>query len=256
MAEFILTAEGISKKYGAFSALSNVSLKLRSGELRAVIGPNGAGKSTLTNVLGGQILPTTGKVVLDGHTVTGMAPHRLAGMGIGRTFQINSTFRQMTVRENMLVACVAAAGAGYSLQRGKLRALDTRVFELLHEVGLSGISESIVEGISHGDRKRLELGMVLATAPRLLLLDEPTAGMGLSERQDLFRLIVDVVKRRGLTLMFVEHDIDIVFNLAERITVMARGSVLAEGSPDEISADPRVQEIYLGESVVAEGATC
>jgi branched-chain amino acid transport system ATP-binding protein len=256
VADFILSAEGISKKYGAFSALTNVSLKLKSGEIRAVIGPNGAGKSTLTNVLGGQILPTAGTVVLDGRIVTGLAPHRRAGLGIGRTFQINSTFRHMTVRENMLAACVAAAGTGYSLFSSKLRVLDSRVAELVDEVGLSNISESIVEAISHGDRKRLELGMVLATGPRLLLLDEPTAGMGLNERQDLFKLIVDVVKKRGLTLMFVEHDIDIVFNLAERITVMARGSVLAEGNPDEISADPHVQEIYLGESVAAKGATC
>jgi branched-chain amino acid transport system ATP-binding protein len=256
MAEIILSAEGISKKYGSFAALNDVSLQLKSGETRAVIGPNGAGKSTLTNVLGGQILPTSGKVVFGGHTVTGMEPHRLAQAGIGRTFQINSTFRPMTVSENMLAACVAAAGLSYSLRSGALRALDGRVAELLDEVGLSSLAGSVVEDISHGDRKRLELGMVLATRPRLLLLDEPTAGMGLNERQDLFRLIVDVVKARGLTLMFVEHDIDIVFNIAERITVMARGSVLAEGSPDEISANPRVQEIYLGESVAAEVAPC
>lgn len=256
MAEIILSAEGIAKKYGSFAALNNVSLKLYAGERRAVIGPNGAGKSTLTNVLGGQILPTAGKVVFDGRSVTGMEPHRLANLGIGRTFQINSTFRRMSVHENMLAACVAATGAGYSLMPGRLRDLDKRVTELLHEVGLSNISDATVESISHGDRKRLELGMVLATAPRLLLLDEPTAGMGLNERQDLFKLIVDVVKRRGLTLMFIEHDIDIVFNIAERITVMARGAVLAEGSPDEISADPRVQEIYLGENVAAGEAIC
>lgn len=253
MNEIILSAEGVSKRYGGFAALSDVSLALRRGEVRAVIGPNGAGKSSLTNVLGGQILPTSGRVTFDGAQVTGMEPYRLAARGVGRTFQINSTFTRMTVRENMLAACIAKAGAGYSFLPSRSRSLDTHVSELLDEVGLSLLKDSLVQAISLGDRKRLELGMVLATCPRLLLLDEPTAGMGLSERQDLFRLIVDVVRRRGLTLMFVEHDMDIVFNIAERITVMARGSVLAEGDPDEISRNSHVQEIYLGEEV-GEGA--
>ncbi len=250
MTEIVLSASGVSKRYGAFAALDNVNLELRSGEIRAVIGPNGAGKSTLTNILGGQILASAGTVKLYGRIVTGKHPHQMARMGIGRTFQINSTFRRMSVRENMLAACVAAARTGFSLLPRHLRMLESRVAELLGEVGLDELADSIVERISHGDRKRLELGMVLATAPKLLLLDEPTAGMGLNERQDLFALIISVVKRRGLTLMFVEHDIDIVFSIAQRVTVMARGTVLAEGNPDEIAANRKVQEIYLGESVV------
>lgn len=253
MSDIVLSAEGISKRYGGFAALNDVSLSLHRGELRAVIGPNGAGKSSLTNVLGGQVLPTSGTVTLNGALVTGMESYKLAARGVGRTFQINSTFTRMTVRENMLAACIAKTGASYSFLPAKSRALDAHVSELLDEVGLSPLKDSLVQTISLGDRKRLELGMVLATGPQLLLLDEPTAGMGLNERQELFRLIVDAVRRRGLTLMFVEHDMDIVFNIAERITVMARGSVLAEGDPDEISRNSRVQQIYLGEEA-GEGA--
>ena len=241
-----LSVRGLRKRFGRFVALDGVNLNVGQGEIRAVIGPNGAGKTTLINVLSGQHVADAGEVLVEGQRVRRQYPHQIAKLGVGRTFQISSTFRRMTVYDNMLCAHNAAAENWFSLRATKLRAMNRSVMRDLATIQLDHLANQVVEDISHGDRKRLEFGMVLATRPRLMLLDEPTAGMGLTERHELIDLVLDVARDRGLTLLFVEHDIDVVFKAAERITVMALGKVFAEGTPAEIAKNADVQEIYLG----------
>ena len=242
----LLVARKVNKSFGRFVALAGVDLELQQGERRALIGPNGAGKTTFISVLGGQQTGGAGSAVhFDGHDISSATPHAIARLGVGRTFQISRTFRKMSVLDNMLAALLPAVGA-LSLSRGRLRALREPALAMLAEVGLAEHAEEAVEEISHGDRKRLEFGMVLATEPRLLLLDEPTAGMGLAERSELMEMMVRHLERRKISLLFVEHDIDIVFRFADVISVMARGKVFAEGTPAQIAADREVQEIYLG----------
>jgi branched-chain amino acid transport system ATP-binding protein len=249
----ILVAKNVNKSYGKFVALAGVDLTLESRERRALIGPNGAGKSTFISIVGGQQGGGPGgSVQFCGTDISGAAPHRIAGLGIGRTFQISRTFRRLTVLDNMLAALLATTGSALSLSTTRLGALREPAMHMLEEVSLAAAAGDLVEDLSHGDRKRLEFGMVLATRPRLLLLDEPTAGMGLAERRGLMEMMVRHTTQRDITLLFVEHDIDIVFRFADRITVMARGRVFAEGTPAEIAADRAVQDIYLG----TEGAVC
>jgi branched-chain amino acid transport system ATP-binding protein len=242
----VLTVSALSKRFGSFLALERVDLSVRQGEVRAIIGPNGAGKSTLMNVLSGQLVPDSGSIVFAGQRLEGRPPYQLARRKVGRAFQISSTFRRMTIYENMLAAHNAAAGRWFSLHPGRLRNMRAAVMADLEEIGLAHLAEQVVEDVSHGDRKRLEFGMVLAGRPRLLLLDEPTAGMGLQERHALIDLVLRQVRERGVTLLFVEHDIDVVFRAADYITVMALGKVFAEGRPEQIAANVQVQEIYLG----------
>lgn len=245
----ILALTDVAKSFGRFNALKGVSFAVAPGECRAVIGPNGAGKSTMINVLSGLLLADAGEVRFQGRDITGRSPHEIARLGIGRTFQISRTYRPMTVYENMLSAHVGAAPGRFSLSRRRLEALHEPAMASLAAVGLEALADAKVEEISHGDRKKLEFGMVIATGPRLLLLDEPTAGMGLRERHELMDIVARQVRERGITLLFVEHDIDVVFRVADSITVMALGAVFAEGTPDAIAANAEVQEIYLGRSL-------
>ncbi len=244
----ILDAQGVAKQFGRFVALNGVDLNLRAGETRALIGPNGAGKSTFINVVGGQLAASSGAIRFEGRDISNKQPYQIARLGIGRTFQISRTYRQLGVRENLVSAYLTARGLAYSLSRARLRGLAEEAEEMLARVGIAGLAGRRVDDISHGDRKRLEFAMVLAGEPRLLLLDEPTAGMGLQERHGLMELVAAEVARRRLTLLFVEHDIDVVFKIADRITVMARGQVFVEGTAAEIAADTEVQRIYLGEA--------
>lgn len=242
----LLVARNVNKAYGRFVALGGVDLTLLRGERRALIGPNGAGKTTFISVLGGQQAGGAGgSVQFDGRDISGATPQAIARLGIGRTFQISRTFRKLTVLENMLAALLGAAGGGLR-PSGGLRTLREPALAMLGEVGLGELAGEPADALSHGDRKRLEFGMVLATRPRLLLLDEPTAGMGLAERGALMEMMMRHVAARGITLLFVEHDIDIVFRFADLITVMARGRMFAEGTPAEIAADRAVQDVYLG----------
>ena len=241
-----LSVRGLVKRFGRFVALDGVDLSVGVGEIRAIIGPNGAGKTTLINVLGGQLVADGGTVEVHGRRLVRQHPHQVAKLGVGRTFQISSTFRRMTVYDNMLYAHHAGAGGWLGIDTARLHRLREPVMHDLGTIGLGHCADQVVDDISHGDRKRLEFGMVLATGPTLLLLDEPTAGMGLAERQELIELVLSVANERGLTLVFVEHDIDAVFRAARYITVMALGRVFAEGRPDEIAANDDVQEIYLG----------
>ena len=241
-----LEVRRLVKRFGQFVALDGVDLSVAPREIRAVIGPNGAGKTTLINVLGGQLVADGGSVEVHGRRLGRQHPHQVAKLGVGRTFQISSTFRRMTVLDNMLYAHHAGAGRWFGLDSSHLRRLSDPAMADLETIGLTHCADQVVDDVSHGDRKRLEFGMVLATRPTLLLLDEPTAGMGLGERHELIDLVLAVARERGLTLIFVEHDIDAVFRAAESITVMALGRVFAEGTPDEIAANADVQEIYLG----------
>ena len=241
-----LKVRGLHKEFGRFVALDSVDLTVNEGEIRAIIGPNGAGKTTLINVLGGQIVADRGSVEVAGRKLSRQHPHQVAKLGVGRTYQISSTLRRMTVFDNMLCAHTAVSGHWFSLRAGRLRAMEDAVLADLKTIELDGLADRVVDDISHGDRKRLEFGMVLAPRPKVLLLDEPTAGMGLRERHELIDLVLAVTRERRLTLVFVEHDIDVVFKAAQSITVMALGGVFAEGKPDEIAANSAVQDIYLG----------
>ncbi len=246
MSEPILRARGVSKTYGKFIALAGVDFALQPGERRALIGPNGAGKSTFVSILAGSQPSSGGTVHFDGKDVSGASPQQIARLGIGRTFQISRTFRRLTVLDNLRAALLAGRPGCLSISATRLASLEAPAMAMLSEIGLADAAQRLSEDLSLGDRKRLEFGMVLATEPRLLLLDEPTAGMGLKERRELMELVAQHTRARRITLLFVEHDIDIVFRFADRITVMARGKVFAEGTPHEIAANQAVQDIYLG----------
>lgn len=245
--EPILIARNINKRYGGFVALGSVDLTLQAGERRALIGPNGAGKSTFLAVLGGQQPGGPGGTVhFAGNDISGAVPQKIARLGIARTFQISRVFRRLSVLDNVRTALLPSAGRSFSVSEMPLRALTEPALQMLADLGLDRVAGDAAETLSLGDRKRLEFGMVLATRPKLLLLDEPTAGMGLKERHGLMELMVEHAAREKITLLFVEHDIDIVFRFAHRITVMSHGNIFAEGTPAEIAANTGVQDIYLG----------
>ncbi len=230
----VLELRGVSKRFGSIRALDGVSLSVEQGETVAIIGPNGAGKSTLFALVSGELRPSEGTIMLAGHDVRRLSPERRARRGLGRTFQSARLFAGLTVRENVELALA---------RRGRR---EEEVREALAEVRLLERIGRRAGALAQGERKRLELAMVLAQRPRLLLLDEPTAGMGAEERIAIMELIVGAVGRRGLTMVFSEHDMDTVFAHARRIVVLDRGTIAADGSPAAVRADERVQEIYLG----------
>ncbi|HEY3960214.1 MAG TPA: ABC transporter ATP-binding protein [Solirubrobacteraceae bacterium] len=230
----VLELRGVSKRFGGIRALEEVSLAVQEGSTVAIIGPNGAGKSTLFALVSGELQPSEGTILLAGRALGRLSAERRARAGLGRTFQSARLFAGLTVRENVELALV---------RRGRR---EEEVREALAEVSLLERIERRAGALAQGERKRLELAMVLAQRPRLLLLDEPTAGMGAQERATIMELIVGAVDRRGLTMVFSEHDMDTVFAHAQRIVVLDRGAVVADGSPQMVRADERVQEIYLG----------
>lgn len=243
----LLRVEGLSKRFGGLQAVDGVTIDVREGQRHAVIGPNGAGKSTLFNLLTGQIRPDAGKVIFDGVDITGRRPHQLAHLGIGRAFQITNIFPKLTVLQNLQYALLAHRGDtlrpfGIADRRYRDEAL-----QLLESVGLGRHSSLAAGLLSHGDQRALELAISLALGTRLLLLDEPTAGMSPYETKQAMELVNGVVAQEGLTLLFCEHDMEIVFGTADVVTVMHQGRVLAEGSPELIRANPEVQRVYLGD---------
>jgi branched-chain amino acid transport system ATP-binding protein len=248
MSEPILRVESLAKRFGGLEALGGVSLSVAPGEFRAIIGPNGAGKSTFFNAMTGLLRPDAGRVIFEGREVTGEPPHRLARRGVGRTFQITSVFHDLSALENVQIALFAYARRAWSLWP-KARTLQTgRAKELLALVGLGGTEQRAAGTLAHGDQKRLELAIALAGEPRLLLLDEPTAGMAAQERLESIRLVHRVASELGVSCVFTEHDMAVVFAVATRITVMHQGKVLAEGTPQEVRARREVQQVYLGEA--------
>lgn len=242
----LLSTRGIRKTFGQFVALNNVDFDLPSGEKHALIGPNGAGKSTFIACIAGQLPGVEGTVMFKGDEITKATPVDLARRGIGRTFQISRAFLDMSVLENMTSAFVIANGAWACLRRSVLSEAKDRAQTMLETVGLQERTETRVADLSLGDRKRLEFGMALANDPDLLLLDEPTAGMSIKERHHLMDLVAARIDETGKTLLFVEHDVDVVLKIATRVTVMVRGAVLAAGTPAEIAANEDVQAVYLG----------
>ena len=247
MSSPILRVESLVKRFGGLVALGGVDLAVEAGEFRAIIGPNGAGKSTFFNTMTGLLRPDSGRVAFEGRDITGEPPHRVARRGVARTFQITSVFHDLSALENVQVALLAHARRSWSMW-SRARALGAdRARELLALVGLAASAAKPAGTLAHGDQKRLELAIALAGEPRLLFLDEPTAGMAAQERLEAIRLVYRIARELGLSCVFTEHDMAVVFAVATRITVMHQGRVLAEGTPTEVRARPEVQQVYLGE---------
>jgi branched-chain amino acid transport system ATP-binding protein len=244
----LLQVNGASKRFGSVVAIDEVSLAIEPGELRAIIGPNGAGKTTFFNLVSGLFAPTAGSILFEGKDITALAPEERVKRGMARTFQITEVFPELSVADNIRVAVEIAAG--YRLRpwlgAGARAAVAARVAKLLEMGGLAEKSDVRAGALSHGDQRAAEIMMSLALRPRLLMLDEPTAGMGDQETYDIARLIRRLHRQEGLTIMLIEHDMRVVFNLADRIMVLAEGRVLAEGAPQEIADSDKVQAAYLG----------
>jgi branched-chain amino acid transport system ATP-binding protein len=243
----LLRVEGITKSFGGFVAVRNVNLTLEQGRTAGVIGPNGAGKSTLFNLITGHLQPTHGRVFFGERDITGRAPHTICRMGIGRSFQRTNIFPRMSVFDNVQVAVLSHLGRTLNLISPARGMASEQTLAILDAVGLTAEAQSTSGTLSYGLQKQLELGIALASEPQVLLLDEPTAGMSPQETADTIALIGGIVRDRGLTLLFTEHDMDVVFSIADRITVLHQGAVLAEGPPDEVRRNEDVQRIYLGE---------
>ncbi len=246
----VLDVKNVTKRFGSLVAVRDVSLKVEKRELRAVIGPNGAGKTTFFNTISGFVRPTSGRIVFDGRDVTGLPAHKRVALGMARTFQITEVFPELSVFENMRVGAEVAAGYHRRAWLGSAEESDTRarVNHILGLVGLAGKADRRVGELAHGDQRAAEIGMALAVRPHLLLLDEPTAGMGDQETYEITQLIYRLHRDHGFTIVLIEHDMRVVFNLADRITVLDQGAVLAEGTPQEVSANPAVQAAYLGQA--------
>jgi branched-chain amino acid transport system ATP-binding protein len=240
----LLRTDGVSVRFGGLAALNHVSTTVMRGEIRAIIGPNGAGKSTLFNCVTGVIRPTQGRIFFDGHEISGLPSHRVSQLGIARSYQITNILPGATVLENVRIA-VQSRHHAWSLLRHHRSYADViaRARLVLAEVGLADKAEELAANLSHGEQRNLEIGVALATEPTLLCLDEPTAGMSVTETQQTVALIRRIAE--GLTILIVEHDMAVVMGLAQRITVLHYGEVLAEGSPAEIQANARVQDAYL-----------
>ncbi len=246
MSSPVLEITDLSKFFGGIRAVNNVSFELAPGELLALIGPNGAGKSTCFNMLMGQLRPDAGSIKLHGTDIVGRRPRQIWRMGVGRTFQITATYPSMSVLENVQLALISHHGGIYRfLPRAKSKHAE-EALDLLALVGMAEQAERPAAVLAYGDVKRLELAIALANAPKLLLMDEPTAGMAPSERIALMQLTADIVKDKGISVLFTEHDMDVVFTHAHRIMVLNRGELVANGSVDEVRQDPHVREIYLG----------
>jgi len=242
----VLKASKLSKSYGGFQALADLSFDIAPGERLAVIGPNGAGKTTCFNMLDGQLRPDSGTIELDGRGMVGMRPREVWRMGVGRTFQVAATFGSMTVRENVQMALLSYRRRLMSMLSLAARAYSQEADALLSRVGVLDQAARACAVLAYGDLKRVELALALANRPRLLLMDEPTAGMAPGERGELMRLISELAQRDGIAVLFTEHDMDVVFNHAERVLVLNQGRLIAQGRPSEVRADLRVREVYLG----------
>jgi branched-chain amino acid transport system ATP-binding protein len=250
----LLSVEALSKSYGGVHAVRGVSFALKAGEILALIGPNGAGKSTCFDMLNGQNVPDAGRIELLGQDTTGKKPRAVWRLGVGRTFQITATFPTMTVRENVQVALVSYDRQLFNLWASTPRFAPDDADRLLELVGMGGYAERPCGELAYGDLKRLELAIALANRPKLLLMDEPTAGMAPRERIELMRLTARIAREQGIGVLFTEHDMDVVFEHADRILVLNRGSLIAEGSPTEVRGNPQVRAIYLGEGLLYDAS--
>ena len=246
----LLRVENVSKAFGNLAAVRDVSLDVEAGELFAVIGPNGAGKTTLFNMISGMFQPSAGRIIFQDVDVTALSPERRVSAGMARTFQITEIFPELSVRDNIRIAVEVASGYRLRpwLSRSRATEVEARVEEIVAMGGLDRHADRIAGELSHGDQRATEIMMTLALRPKLLLLDEPTAGMGDEETVNVTRLIDRLHRDQKLTIILIEHDMRVVFHLARRIMVLAEGAVLALGTPDEIAANERVQSAYLGKA--------
>jgi branched-chain amino acid transport system ATP-binding protein len=241
----VLAVRELSKAFDGVQALHDVTFDVHAGERVALIGPNGAGKTTCFNVIDGQLRPDHGSVQLDGRRIDNLAPQSIAHRGVGRTFQVAATFPSMTVRENVAVALLAGARRDGALVGGIADALHD-ADEALERLALADLRFSHCASLAYGEAKRVELALALAQRPRLLLMDEPTAGAGAAARDAVLQVVHEVTRDAGAAVLFTEHDMDVVFAHAQRVIVLDRGSVIATGTPDDIRRDARVQKAYLG----------
>jgi len=242
----ILRTAGLRKHFGGVQAVGGVDLSVPAGDVRAIIGPNGAGKTTLFNLITGDLAHDGGAIYLDDQDVSGLPPHQLCRRGMGRTFQITSIFRRLTAFENVQTAFLTHHRRHYNVLRRARSLYREQTSGLLERVGLGEQAAKPSGILAHGDQRRLELAIALASSPRLLLLDEPTAGMAPRERHEIMALVAGIARETGLTVVFTEHDMDVVFAVARRITVLHQGAVLAEGAPADVRANADVQRVYLG----------
>ena len=246
----LLQVSGLSKTFGGIQAVQNVSFELRRGELLALIGPNGAGKTTCFNMLMGELKPDSGVIRIRGHQTNRLKPRQIWRLGVGRTFQITQTYPSMTVCENVQMALISWHRKSFSMIGRAHNAYRPRAMELLQLTGMSDQAGRPAAVLAYGDLKRLELSIALAHDPQLLLMDEPTAGMAPGERNALMQLTADIVARNNIGVLFTEHDMDVVFAHADRIMVINQGSMIANGTVDEVRNDAKVREVYLGGGVL------
>jgi branched-chain amino acid transport system ATP-binding protein len=244
----MLDVRDLRKNFDGFQAVGGVSFTVAQGAISAIIGPNGAGKTTLFNLITGHLVPDRGQVMFKGRDVTGIAPHDLCRLGMGRSFQRTNIFPRLTVYQNVNAGFLSHRGRGGNLFTPVERLYREETEALLESVGLLDKAGEVSGFLSHGNQKQLELGLALALEPEILLLDEPTAGMSATETRESIRLIEHIARERHLTLLFTEHDMEVVFSIAQRITVLHQGRVIADGVPDEVRRDAEVRRVYLGQS--------
>lgn len=243
----ILQVENVSKYFGGIKAVDNVSFAVEEGELSSIIGPNGAGKSTLFNVLTGIIEKDSGRVIFKSEDVTQLAPYEICRKGIGRTFQLLNIFQQLPVYQNIQIAILAGQGLTLNFLQPAKNMVKSETEEILESIGLTHKSNSIVSEISHGEQRRLEIGIALASYPTLVFLDEPTAGLGIEETRAMVNLIHQLAEGRGLTMVVVEHKMDVVFSISQKIRVLHEGRLIFEGLPEDARRSDDVRRVYLGE---------
>jgi branched-chain amino acid transport system ATP-binding protein len=244
----VLDVRALSKSFDGFQAVAGVSIRVARGSISAIIGPNGAGKTTLFNLITGHLVPDSGQVLFKERDVTGIAPHDLCRLGMGRSFQRTNIFPRLTVYQNVQAAFLSHRRRGWNLFAPVDPLYRDEAETLLDSVGLLPKAGEVAGFLSHGNQKQLELGLALALEPELLLLDEPTAGMSATETRETMRLIERIARERSLTLLFTEHDMEVVFSISQRITVLHQGQVIADGTPDEVRRHADVRRVYLGEA--------
>ena len=242
----VLAVRRLAKAFGGVHAVRDVSLQVHAGEMLALIGPNGAGKTTTFNLISGQIAPDAGDVRLGGERIDGLTPDAIARRGVGRTFQVAATFASMTVGENVELALIAHAHRETAFVDRGARVRRDAALAVLERIGCAELADAHCATLAYGNAKRVELALALAAGPRLLLMDEPTAGMAVADRAALMRLATTLARRERLAVLFTEHDMDVVFGFADRVIVLDRGAIIAAGTAAEVRADPLVQAVYLG----------
>lgn len=246
----ILEVQNVNKSFGGLKALQDVNLSVEEGTIHAIIGPNGAGKSTLLNCFVGKLIPDTGSVTFDGQSLLQKKPHEINQMGVSRVFQTPEIFTDLTVFENVMIPCFAKRDGAFQLNAWKGVARETDIREqaeqMLTDVNMIDKREMMASSLSRGDKRRLEMAMCLSQSPKLLLLDEPTAGMARADTESTIQLLKEIQERLKITMAIIEHDMGVVFSLAQKISVLAQGTVIAEDLPDAIRSNPKVKEAYLG----------